>query len=154
MAAFKQLPTDMAAQHALLSSVDRQLPAEAQQACEGAEGGLTLEELHSALKPSARNKKPGSDGLPYEFFSHFWDLLGPELLEALLDCFQDQHAPSSCSQQESPRWLTCMLRCSFSTHNLSQTASSQCCWHCRQHGRPLPSQHHLLTNLRYAGTAA
>ena len=91
---FKQLPTDVAAQHALLSSVDRQLPAEAQQACEGAEGGLTLEELHSALKASARNKKPGSDGLPYEFFSHFWDLLGPELLEVLLDCFQDQHAPS------------------------------------------------------------
>ena len=57
---FRQLPTDMSAQQTLLSSLDRQLPVEAQQACEGAEEGITLEELHSALKASARGKKPGS----------------------------------------------------------------------------------------------
>lgn len=91
---FKQLTTDMSAQHTLLSSLDRQLPAEAQQACEGAEEGVTLEELHSALKASARGKKPGSDGLPYEFFSQFWGVLGPELLAVLQDSFQTQHAPS------------------------------------------------------------
>ena len=49
---FKQLPTDMAAQQALLSSVDRQLPPEAQQECEGPDEGITLAELHSALKAS------------------------------------------------------------------------------------------------------
>ena len=65
-----------------------------QQACEGAAEGVTLEELHSALKASARGKKPGSDGLPYEFFAQFWDLLGPELLAVLQDSFQTQHAPS------------------------------------------------------------
>ena len=91
---FRQLPTDMSAQQTLLSSLDRQLPVEAQQACEGAEDGITLEELHSALKASARGKKPGSDGLPYEFFSQFWDILGPELLAVLQDSFQTQHAPS------------------------------------------------------------
>ena len=91
---FRQLPTDMSAQQTLLSSLDRQLPVEAQQACEGAEDGITLEELHSALKASARGKKPGSDGLPYEFFSQFWDMLGPELLAVLQDSFQTQHAPS------------------------------------------------------------
>ena len=37
----KQLPTDMAAQEALLSSVDRQLPPEAQQECEGPSEGIT-----------------------------------------------------------------------------------------------------------------
>ncbi|KAL3160083.1 hypothetical protein ABBQ32_010865 [Trebouxia sp. C0010 RCD-2024] len=47
---FKQLPTDVPAQQALLSSVDRQLPAEAQQACEGPDEGIPLAELHSALK--------------------------------------------------------------------------------------------------------
>ncbi|KAL3156110.1 hypothetical protein ABBQ32_012584 [Trebouxia sp. C0010 RCD-2024] len=77
---FKQLPTDVPAQQALLSSVDRQLPAEAQQACEGPDEGIPLAELHSALKASARGKKPGSDGLPYEFYTQFWDLLGPALL--------------------------------------------------------------------------
>ena len=91
---FRQLPSDMSAQQTLLSSLDRQLPVEAQQACEGAEEGITLEELHSALKASARGKKPGSDGLPYEFFSQFWDLLGPKLLAVLQDSFQTQHAPS------------------------------------------------------------
>ncbi|KAL3144632.1 hypothetical protein ABBQ38_001991 [Trebouxia sp. C0009 RCD-2024] len=40
---FKQLPTDLAAQQTLLSSVDKQLPAEAQQACEGPDEGITGE---------------------------------------------------------------------------------------------------------------
>ena len=91
---FRQLPTDSAAQQALLSAVDKQLPAEAQLACEGEDEGVTLAELHSALKASARGKKPGSDGLPYEFYTHFWDLLGPELLAVLQDSFQTQHSPS------------------------------------------------------------
>ena len=91
---FKELHTDSSAQHVLLSSLDRQLPAEAQQACEGAVEGITLEELHSALKASARGKKPGSDGLPYEFLLQFWDLLGPELLAVLQACFQAQHTAS------------------------------------------------------------
>jgi len=37
--------------------VDRQLPSDAQQACEGAEQGITLDELQAALKLSARGKK-------------------------------------------------------------------------------------------------
>ena len=98
---FKQLPTDLSAQQALLSSLDRQLPSDAQQACEGAEQGITLEELQAALKLSARGKKPGSDGLPYEFFSHFWEELGPELLAVLQEAFQTQHGlslPASMTQ--------------------------------------------------------
>ncbi len=88
---FKQLPTDLSAQQLLLSSLDRQLLSEAQQACEGTEQGITLDELQAALKLSARGKKPGSDGLPYEFFSQFWEVLGPELLAVLQDAFQAQH---------------------------------------------------------------
>ena len=81
----------MSAQQALLSSLDRQLPSDAQQACEGAEQGITLDELQAALKLSARGRKPGSDGLPYEFFSQFWEVLGPELLAVLQEAFQAQH---------------------------------------------------------------
>lgn len=64
------------------------------QACEGPDEGVTLAELHSALKASARGKKPGSDGLPYEFYAQSWDLLGPELLAVLQESFQAQLAPS------------------------------------------------------------
>ncbi len=97
---FKQ-PTDLSAQQSLLSSLDRQLPSEAQQACKGTEQGITLDELQAALKLSARGKKPGSDGLPYEFFSQFWEVLGPELLAVLQDAFQAQHGlclPTSMTQ--------------------------------------------------------
>ncbi len=76
----------------LLSSLDRQLPSDAQQACAGAEQGITLDELQAALKLSVRSKKPGSDGLPYEFFAHFWEVLGPKLLEAVVqEAFPAQH---------------------------------------------------------------
>ncbi len=98
---FKQLPTDLSAQQSLLSSLDKQLPSEAQQACEGTEQGITLDELQAALKLSARGKKPGSDGLPYEFFSQFWEVLGPKLLAVLQDAFQAQHGlclPTSMTQ--------------------------------------------------------
>ena len=96
---FRQSATDSSAQHTLLSSLDRQLPVTAQQSCEGPEEGITLEELHTALKMSARGKKPGSDGLPYEFYSQFWDLLGPELLAVLQESFQHQNSlPASMTQ--------------------------------------------------------
>ncbi len=98
---FKQLPTDLSAQQSLLSSLDKQLPSEAQQACEGTEQGIMLDELQAALKLSARGKKPGSDGLPYEFFSQFWEVLGPKLLAVLQDAFQAQHGlclPTSMTQ--------------------------------------------------------
>jgi hypothetical protein len=60
---FKQLPIVLSAQQSLLSSLDRQLPSDAQQTCEGTE----LNEVQAALKLSARGKKSGSDGLPHEF---------------------------------------------------------------------------------------
>ena len=34
-------------------------------------------------------KAPGSDGLTVEFFSKFWNLLGPLLLEVINKCFAD-----------------------------------------------------------------
>ena len=43
---------------------DRQLPLDVQQACEDAEQGITLDDVHAALKLSARGKKPGSASQP------------------------------------------------------------------------------------------
>ena len=42
------------------------------------------------LSSCARGKKPGSDGLPYEFFPQIWEVLGPELLAVLQEAFQAQ----------------------------------------------------------------
>ena len=98
---FRQLATDLLAQQSLLSSLDRQLPSEAQQACEGTEQSITLDEFQAALKLSPHGKKPGSDGMPYEFISQFWEVLGPELLAVLQDAFQAQHGlclPNSMTQ--------------------------------------------------------
>ena len=48
---FRQLPTDMSAQQTLLSSLDRQLPDKAQQACEGAkEGRLNCHARQTAIR--------------------------------------------------------------------------------------------------------
>lgn len=35
----------------------------------------------------ARNKAPGSDGLPMEFYLKFWDTIGPDLVSVLNSCY-------------------------------------------------------------------
>ena len=52
------------------------------------EGLFTKEELCAALKGLQTGKSPGSDGLPVEFYSAFWDLLCDPLLSVLNDCFR------------------------------------------------------------------
>ena len=50
---------------------------------------------------SARGKKPGSNGLQYEFLSQFWKVLGPELLTVLQEAFpieQGLSLPASKTQ--------------------------------------------------------
>ena len=75
----------------MFSSMDRQLPSKVQQACEGTEQGVTFDELQAALKLSARGKKP--DGLPYEFFSQFWEVLGPGAAGSPARCLSSSVRP-------------------------------------------------------------
>ena len=44
---------------------------------------ITMEELKRALRKSPRNKSPGSDGLPAEFYQTTWDVIGEVVLEIL-----------------------------------------------------------------------
>lgn len=53
------------------------------------EAPLTQQELHDAAKALAKNKVPGPDGIPVEFFLHNWELAGPVLLLALQDGIRD-----------------------------------------------------------------
>ena len=44
---------------------------------------IELKELENALEATKKTKRPGSDGLPYEFYESFWDILGKEFLKVV-----------------------------------------------------------------------
>ena len=44
------------------------------------EGKIKQNELENSFKSFKNGKAPGSDGLPYEFYGKFWDLVGSDLL--------------------------------------------------------------------------
>lgn len=44
---------------------------------------IEKEEIEKALLESNKCKKPGADGLPYEFYSSFWDIIGDEFLNVV-----------------------------------------------------------------------
>ncbi|KAJ1122926.1 hypothetical protein NDU88_001399 [Pleurodeles waltl] len=54
---------------------------------------LTLEELHIAVKSFKSGKTPGSGGLPIEFYTSLWDLVGPDLLELYEEMEQEGVMP-------------------------------------------------------------
>ena len=87
---FHLVGTDPAAQAEVLGCVDSVLSDEERVACEGvgAHGEVvTATELGEALKQCARGKAPGCDGLPYEFYSEFWDVVGGPLTEVFAEAF-------------------------------------------------------------------
>ena len=70
--------TNMAS--SLLASISSVLPTDQVPLCEGP---LHSSEVFTALKGMSKNKSPGSDGLPAEFYLRFWDVLGTDLTEVL-----------------------------------------------------------------------
>ena len=71
---------------------------------EQCEGLFTKDELFTALKGLQTGKSPGSDVLPIEFYSAFWDLLCDPLLSVLNDCFR---VGSLCTSQREA--LLCLI---------------------------------------------
>ena len=85
---FAQHPTDAQSQDALLSSVSQRLSQEACQRCEGPQGeGIACDEMDEALQSMPKGKRPGSDGLPYEFYMTFWPVLASPLLQVFHEAF-------------------------------------------------------------------
>ncbi len=66
-----------------LNSLERSLSPEEADLCEG---DITMDECLRALNSFKNNKSPGLDGLPYEFYQSFWDLLGPDLVLVYNNC--------------------------------------------------------------------
>ena len=78
-----------------LDSIERRLAPEESRLCEG---DLTIEECLKALSNMPSAKSPGVDGLPAEFFQHFWDTLGPDLVEVYNSSF---HHGRLCKSQRN-----------------------------------------------------
>ena len=76
--------TDSVIQSSLLSYLPYFLPCDQAHLCEDL---LTPDECFSTLKGMARNKAPGLNGFPVEFYLWFWDVLGADLVSVLNSCF-------------------------------------------------------------------
>ena len=46
---------------------------------------FTVEEINNALRATKKNKAPGTDGIPFEFYLKFWDVIGVHFLE-MMNC--------------------------------------------------------------------
>ena len=86
-------PTSRSAQDLLLSTLDASLPAGAASACEAA--SLSPSQLRRALDSMPKGKRPGPDGLPYEFYQTFWEDLGGELSHILAEAHAGGPADSA-----------------------------------------------------------
>lgn len=83
---FSRDKIDLTIQQKLFSNLSLRLSEEDRDKCEGL---LSLLELTAALGNMSKNKSPGPDGLSVEFYSKFWNLLGPILLEVINLCYDD-----------------------------------------------------------------
>ena len=77
---YKAEKTDKHAQDLLLAKLSKSL-SEVER--ESLEHELSYSECFEALNSMAKNKSPGNDGFPMEFYSHFWALLGADLVDTL-----------------------------------------------------------------------
>ena len=88
---FRARPSDPSASASLLGSLPRRLRPDQAAACEGPLGNssVTVPELVAAARSAKRGKSPGGDGLPYEVYVAFGDLLFPvyaAVCNAALQC--------------------------------------------------------------------
>ena len=81
---FSSVSTDDSSRASLLHNGNSSLLSDVAESCEGL---LSLEECYAALVDMVRRKAPGSNGLPMEFYSKFWDFLGEDLVCVLNSCF-------------------------------------------------------------------
>jgi hypothetical protein len=88
-----------AARASLLGNLPRRLPPWASAACEGPgrDARARPAELQEALRQCRRGAGAGADGLPYEFYAAFWDLLGQPLADALNEAL-DSAAPDALAE--------------------------------------------------------
>ena len=83
---------DMTVQDKLVNQIDKKLSDESR---DSLEAELTLKELETALKKSSKNKTPGSDGIPVEFYQKYQKILLPHLLKVAIKSQELKLMPES-----------------------------------------------------------
>ena len=89
---FSSSPTDPSVQSSLLDKLSSVIPVGEVPVCEGP---LSCEEVFTALQGMAQGKTPGRDGLPVEFYTCFWEVLGSDLVEVLNASYESGSLPFS-----------------------------------------------------------
>jgi hypothetical protein len=82
---------DPAAQHLLLSALDRVVGQEQAVACAGPDGDglITKACLTEALRAAPAGRAPGSDGITYKAMKALWEVLAEPLVECLNEAFSE-----------------------------------------------------------------
>ena len=61
------------------------------------EAVLTNQEIKNALWDCGTDKSPGPDGFTFEFFRHFWDLIGQDVCKSIKEFFASGMFPNGCN---------------------------------------------------------
>lgn len=72
------------------------LPQVLEQDKKDLESSLNFSEISKGVLELNPGKSPGIDGLTAEFYKCFWNLLGQDFYEVLLECFDQGILPLSC----------------------------------------------------------
>lgn len=72
------------------------LPSLSEEEQRGLDTELTFEELTTAMTQLSSRKVPGIDGLPAEFFKHFWAVIGEDFFQVLKESLERKELPLSC----------------------------------------------------------
>lgn len=104
--------TDDDIQSIILNNDNTQLNDTDRHKCEGL---LTHQECKRAVFGMSKNKTPGSDGLPAEFYQVFWEYIGYDLVEAL----NDLHLYGELSESQKIALITLLYKkkCRFDLQN-------------------------------------
>ena len=98
---FRPPPTDLAAQEELLAAIDKTLSPSDALATLGPQqdGTIGAEEVKELFAGLPRGVSPGSDGLPYEWYIHFWEQVGEAFVGMANEAL---HAAEGGAQPELP----------------------------------------------------
>ena len=80
------------AHNTMLNKLKNKLTDEEAQLCEGE---VTHDEITEAVSQMQHDRRPGTDGLTYEFYKAFWHLIGKDLVEVFNHSFENKELPES-----------------------------------------------------------
>ena len=76
----------------MLNKIKTKLIDEQAQLCEGE---VSYDEITQAMSQTQNDRSPGTDGLTYEFYKSFWQLLGKDLVKVFNHNFESKELPES-----------------------------------------------------------